>query len=66
MNEMIAQIEDIIKAQRKDEEPRVNPRPKPRKNALTRLNNEIVKLEVKEAQMLDFFKDLQRGPGYDD
>ena len=66
MNEMIARIEDIIKAQRKDEEPRVGPKPKPRKNAMTRLNNEIVLAEVKDAQMLDFFKDLEGGPGYDD
>lgn len=57
-------VASIIKAMRETEAP---VKVKRRKlNPLTRLNNEIVKLQVKDSRMLDFFKDIEGENGYDD
>lgn len=59
---MIAKIEDIIKAQARDDEPVRNNG----MNGLTRLNNEIVRLQVQDSLGLEFFKDIEGSAGYDD
>lgn len=67
---MIERIENrvasIIKALNETEVPVCTPTKKNKLNGLTRLNNEIVRLQVQDSLGLEFFKDIEGSAGYDD